>query len=86
MRRKHLPMDLYSVNERKLRAKAQAAAEEAERLEEIEFLRQQREREATWNLRTCGVPVEPGYGQAAFKAGCEDEWIDRMTSKYGGEW
>jgi len=36
--------------------------------------------------RPCPVPVKPGYGQAAFKAGCEDEWIDRMQSRYGGEW
>ena len=36
--------------------------------------------------RPCSVPVRPGYGQAAFKAGCEDEWIDRMASRYGGEW
>ena len=36
--------------------------------------------------RPCPVPVKPGYGQAAYKAGCEDEWIDRMRSRYGGEW
>lgn len=32
------------------------------------------------------VPVRPGFGQAAFKAGCEDEWIDAMQSRYGGNW
>ena len=37
-------------------------------------------------VRPCPVPVKPGYGQAAYKAGCEDEWIDRMRSRYGGEW
>ena len=36
--------------------------------------------------RPCPVPVKPGYGQAAYKAGCEDEWIDRMRDRYGGEW
>jgi hypothetical protein len=36
--------------------------------------------------RPCPVPVCPGYGQAAYRAGCEDEWIDRMAAKYGGEW
>jgi hypothetical protein len=30
--------------------------------------------------------VRPGYGQAAFKAGCEDEYIDRMRARYGDEW
>lgn len=34
----------------------------------------------------CTVPVRPGYGQAAFKAGCEDEWIDAMKSRYGEEY
>lgn len=37
-------------------------------------------------VRPCPVPVKPGYGQAAYKAGCEDEWADRMKSRYGGEW
>jgi hypothetical protein len=36
--------------------------------------------------RPCHVPVRPGYGQAAYKAGCEDEWIDRMSARYGGDW
>lgn len=36
--------------------------------------------------RPCPVPVRPGYGQAAFKAGCEDEYIDRMAARYGDEW
>jgi hypothetical protein len=32
--------------------------------------------------------VKPGnqHAQAAFKAGREDEYIDRMRSRYGGEW
>lgn len=36
--------------------------------------------------RPCPVPVRPGYAQSAYRAGCEDEWIDRMQSRYGGEW
>jgi hypothetical protein len=36
--------------------------------------------------RPCPVPVKPGYGQAAYRAGCEDEWSDRMNARYGGEW
>lgn len=38
------------------------------------------------DARPCPVPVRPGFGKAAYKAGCEDEWIDRMKSRYGGEW
>lgn len=34
--------------------------------------------------RECTVPVRPGYGPAAYAAGCEDEWIDRMTFRFGG--
>lgn len=32
--------------------------------------------------------VKPGShnARAAFKAGCEDEYSDRMRSRYGGEW
>lgn len=36
--------------------------------------------------RPCTVPVRPGYGQAAYRSGCEDEWIDRMNARYGGDW
>jgi hypothetical protein len=36
--------------------------------------------------RPCPVPVRPGYGNAAYKAGCEDEWADRMKRRYGEEW
>lgn len=42
--------------------------------------------EANVEARTCHVPVRPGYGQAAYRAGCEDEYIDRMNARYGGEW
>lgn len=38
------------------------------------------------DARPCPVPVRPGLGQQAYKAGCEDEWIDRMQSRYGGDW
>ena len=37
-------------------------------------------------VRECTVPVKPGYGQWAYKAGCEDEYIDRMRSRYDGEY
>jgi hypothetical protein len=32
--------------------------------------------------------IKPGnqHAAAAFKAGREDEYIDRMRSRYGGEW
>jgi hypothetical protein len=38
--------------------------------------------------RPCPVPVRPGYinARAAYRAGCEDEWSDRMKERYGGEW
>ena len=34
------------------------------------------------------IVIAPGnqHAQAAYKAGREDEYIDRMRSKYGGEW
>jgi hypothetical protein len=47
-------------------------------------------------IEPCRIPPEcrtdivivPGnqHAQAAFKAGREDEYIDRMKSKYGGEY
>lgn len=38
--------------------------------------------------RPCPVPIKPGShnAAAAYRAGCEDEWADRMQAKYGGEW
>jgi hypothetical protein len=38
--------------------------------------------------RPCPAPVRPGShnAAAAYRAGCEDEWIDRMAARYGGEW
>lgn len=36
--------------------------------------------------RECTVPVRPGFGGAAFAAGCEDEWIDVMAGRYGEGW
>ena len=36
--------------------------------------------------RPCTVPVAPGNGQAAYREGCEDEWIDRMRARYGEEY
>lgn len=32
------------------------------------------------------VPAKPGNGNAAYKAGCEDEWSNEMNVRYGGEW
>jgi len=32
------------------------------------------------------VPATPGNAAAARREGCEDEWIDRMNNRYGGEW
>lgn len=42
----------------------------------------------TAEARPCPVPVKPGShnAAAAYRAGCEDEWIDRMAARYGGEW
>ena len=36
----------------------------------------------------CRTPVRPGShnAMAAFAAGCEDEWIELMKARYGGEW
>ncbi len=38
--------------------------------------------------RPCPAPVRPGShnAAAAYRLGCEDEWIDRMATRYGGEW
>jgi hypothetical protein len=38
--------------------------------------------------RHCKAPVRPGShnAAAAYRAGCEDEWIDRMQSRYDGEY
>ena len=34
------------------------------------------------------IVIKPGnaYARAAFRLGREDEYIDRMRSRYGGEW
>lgn len=44
--------------------------------------------ETTAEARPCPAPVRPGShnAAAAFRLGCEDEWIDRMNARYGGEW
>jgi hypothetical protein len=38
--------------------------------------------------RPCPAPVRPGMhnANAARRLGCEDEWVDRMKNRYGGEW
>jgi hypothetical protein len=37
---------------------------------------------------TTDIVIKPGsqHASAAFKEGAEDEYIDRMRSKFGGEW
>jgi hypothetical protein len=44
--------------------------------------------DAPAKARECHAPVRPGNhnAAAAYRNGCEDEWIDRMNSRYGGEW
>ena len=64
-----------------------------------DILAEQQEEEDRLNtvpLEPCRIPPEcrsdiviaPGnqHAQAAFKEGREDEYIDRMKSRYGGEW
>jgi hypothetical protein len=64
-----------------------------------DILAEQQEEEDRLNvvpLEPCRTPPEcrsdiviaPGnqHAQAAFKEGREDEYIDRMKSRYGGEW
>lgn len=43
---------------------------------------------ASKRARRCDAPVRPGAANAAaaYRTGCEDEWIDRMSASYGGEW
>ena len=44
--------------------------------------------EATRGPRPDPVVIQPGsqHAAAAFKAGFEDEYIDRMNYRYGDEW
>ena len=60
------------------------AAEAAEAAAEPEAV----EKPANDEARPCPVPVRPGsrWAAAAYRAGCEDEWIDRMESRYGEGW
>ena len=59
---------------------------ERHRADEARPLPDDHEATPSAEARPCHVPVLPGYGQAAYKAGCEDEWIDRMAARYGGDW
>lgn len=34
----------------------------------------------------CTVPVAPMFHGQAFKAGCEDEYLNRMRARYGEGW
>lgn len=56
------------------------------RAEEAKPTGDELEQTPTVAARACPVPVRPGYGRAAYKAGCEDEWIDRMKARFGDEW
>jgi len=56
------------------------------RADEATPIRDEAEATPTVEARPCPVPVRPGYGQAAYRAGCEDEYADRMAARYGGEW
>jgi len=71
---------------------------EAERARN-QLIAEQQEEEDRLNLvplEPCRIPpecridltVKPGsqHAQAAFKEGREDEYIDRMQGRYGGEW
>lgn len=46
------------------------------------------EQEPAGEARPCDAPVRPGShnADAAYRAGQEDEWIDAMQSRYGGDW
>lgn len=79
----------YWVEEARLRRIREANDILAEQQEEADRL-------ATVPLEPCRIPPEcrtdiviaPGnqHAQAAYKAGREDEYIDRMQGRYGGEW
>lgn len=43
---------------------------------------------ANRRARRCDAPVKPGShnAAAAYRLGCEDQWIDEMANRYGGDW
>jgi len=57
---------------------------------------EEQDRLNTFPLEPCRIPpecrtpivIKPGsqHASAAFKAGAEDEYIDRMRGRFGGEW
>ena len=58
-------------------------------IREIEAERQGgAEPEAAKHVQLPPLTIKPGshHAAAAFREGREDEYIDRMRSKYGGEW
>lgn len=59
----------------------------ARHLEQLDQPTEQRI-EPEGEARPCPAPVRPGSHNAAAarRYGCEDEWIDRMNARYGGEW
>ena len=44
--------------------------------------------EPTRPSKPCDTPIRPGswYAGQAFKNGTEDDYIDQMKNRYGGEW
>jgi hypothetical protein len=62
------------------------------RLQDEAEIEEQREMDSWVILEPCriptplSVPATPGNAAAAYRNGCEDEWIDRMNNRYGGEW
>ena len=81
--------DPYSIKQAELRRIREANDILAEQQEEQDRL-------SIVPLEPCRIPpecrsdivIKPGnqHAQAAFKEGREDEYIDRMKSRYGGEW
>lgn len=53
------------------------------RADEANAIGDEAETTASVAARPCTVPVRPGYGQAAYKAGCEDEYDNEMEARYG---
>lgn len=86
MRRRGRLTDPYSVAHAKYLAECEANIERWERENAERERAFQAACEARWRQRECGVSVRPGYGRAAYAAGCEDEYIDAMKARYGGEW
>ena len=75
----------YDIWLRKNRERQLLNQEKAE-AEEHRLLMEEIARNEARITPPCRVPIRPGYGQAAYKAGCEDEWIDAMKNRYGEDY